>query len=135
MRVPQGAHVDRHGGAYAGQHGEPKVTGGFGPGRHRGGQRPQAESGRGFGWGRQLPDGARLQRRSVAVLVRVQGADASSNVDGERVGGLDVALPAGFGGAGGAQQLLRVLEVGEVGYFPLAEGTFPKGCISVDSHH
>lgn len=83
MRVPQGAHVERQGGAETGEHGQPEVTRGFGPGRHRRGQRAQAEPGRGLGWGRQMADGARLERRSVAVLVRVQGADAPPDVAGE----------------------------------------------------
>lgn len=42
----------------------------------------QAEPGSRVGWGRQLTDGARLQRGSVSVLVRVQGADAPSDVEG-----------------------------------------------------
>lgn len=113
MCVPQGAYVERHSRAETGQHGEPEVSRGRGPGRHRGGHRAQAEPGRGFGWGRELPDGARLQRRSVSVLVRVQGPDAPPDVEAERVGRFDVALPGGLGGRG-AQQLLRVLEVGEI---------------------
>lgn len=60
--VPQGAHVERQGGAETGEHGQPEVTRGLGPGRHWRGQRAQAEPGRGLGWGRQLADGARLER-------------------------------------------------------------------------
>lgn len=83
MRVPQGAHIERQGGAETGEQGQPEVTRGFGPGRHRRWQRAQAEPGRGLGWGRQLADGARFERRSVAVLVRVQGTDAPPDVAGE----------------------------------------------------
>lgn len=70
----------------------------------------------------------------MPVLVRVQGPDASSDGEGEGVGRLNVALPGGLGGRG-TQQFLRVLEVCGIGNFPLAEGAFPKGNISVDSHH
>lgn len=134
MCVPQGTQVERHAGyTEAGQHGGPEVTRGFGSGRHRGGQRAQAEPGRGLGWGRQVPDGARLQRWSVSVLVRVQRPDAASDGEGEGVGLLDVVLSAGLGGRD-AQQPLRVVEVRGVGDLPLAEGAFLKGSISVDRH-
>lgn len=70
----------------------------------------------------------------MAVLVRVQGADAPPDVAGEGVGRLDVALPAGLGAGTGAQQLLCVLEVAGVGNFPLAQGALPKGGVGVDGH-
>lgn len=133
--VPQGAHVEWQGGAETGEHGQPEVTRGHGSGRHRRGQRAQAEPGRGLGWGRQLADGARLERRSMAVLVRVQGAYAPPEVAGEGVGRLDVALPAGLDADAGAQQLLCVLKVARVGNFPLAQGALPKGGVGVDGHH
>lgn len=69
----------------------------------------------------------------MSVLVRIQGPDAPADGEGEGVGWFDVALPGGLGGRG-AQQLLRVMEVGGIGNFPLAEGAFPKRSISVDSH-
>lgn len=134
MCIPQGTYVERRGGAETGQHGEPEVGRGCGPGRHRGGQRAQAEPGQGLGRGHQMPDGARLQRGSVPVLVRIQGPDAASDVEGEGVGRVDVALPGGLG-VPGAQELLCVLEVGGIGIFPFAKGAFPKGCVRVDSHH
>lgn len=134
MCVPQGAHVEWQGGAETGEHGQPEVTRGFRPGWHRRGQWAQAEPGRGLGWGRQLADGARLERRSMAVLVCVQGTDAPPDVAGEGVGWLDVALPAGLGADADAQQLFRVLEIAGVGNFPLAEGTLPKGGVGVDGH-
>lgn len=71
----------------------------------------------------------------MAVLVCVQGADAPSDVAGEGIGRLDVALPAGLGADADAQQLLRVLEVTGVGNVPLAQGTLPKGGVGVDGHH
>lgn len=72
----------------------------------------------------------------MPVLVRVQGPDAPPDAEGEGVGRLDVALPAGVGGGGGggAQQLLGVLEVGGIGNFPLAQGAFPEGSVGVDRH-
>lgn len=81
-----------------------------------------------------MPDGARLQRGSVPVLVRIQGPDAPPDVEGEGVGLFDVGLPGGLGGRG-TQQLLRVLETCGVRNLSVAEGAFPKGSISVDSHH
>lgn len=136
MRVPQGADVERHGRAEAGEHRQPQITRGLGPGRHRGGQRAQAEPGGGLGRGRQMPHGARLQRRSVALLVRVQGPDAPPDVQGEGVGRLDVALAGGLGGGGGggAQQLHGVLETAGIGNVPLAEGALLKGSVGVDRH-
>lgn len=133
MRVPQGAYVEGHRGAEAGQDRQPEVERGRGPRWHRGGQLAQADPRGRSGWGGQLPDGARLHRGPVAVLLRVQGPDAPSDVQGEGVGRFEVGLPGGLGG-GGAQQLLRVLEVGRVGDFPLAEGALPKGGIGVDGH-
>lgn len=131
--VPQGEDVEGRRGAEAGEHGQPEVEGGRGAGRHRGGQLAQADPGGGSGWGGQLPDGARLQRGPVAVLLRVQGPDAPSHVQGEGVGRFEVGLPGGLG-RGGAQQLLRVLEVGRVGNVSVAEGAFPKGGVRVDGH-
>ena len=70
----------------------------------------------------------------MSNLVRIQGPDAPSDVQGERVGRFEVALTCRLAGCG-AQEHLRVLEVGRVGNFPLAKGAFPIGNISVDSHH
>lgn len=133
MCVPQGTDVEGHSWAEAGQHGQPEVGGRTRARGHRGGHRTQAETGRGLGWGRQLPHGARLQRRPVSVLLRVQGADAAPDGQGEGVGRLDVALAAGLGGAG-AQELLRVLKVRGVGHVPLPQGAFLIGSIRVDGH-
>lgn len=70
----------------------------------------------------------------MSVLVRVQGPDAPSDGEGEGVRRFDVALARGLIGPG-AQEFLRVVEVCEVGNFPLAEGALLKGSIRVDSHH
>lgn len=134
MCVPQCADVERHGGAETGQHGEPEVSGGNRAWRHRGGHGTQAESGRWFGWGFQLPHGARFQRWSMSVLVRIQGPDAPSDGEGEGVRRFDVALPRGLIGPG-TQEFLRVVKVCGVGNFPLTEGAFLIGSIRVDSHH